>query len=1152
MPRRRAKGTCLDTSPTAVASTVQGRRSLSSLRRHQRRLLFGGGGLVSLLILATLLVAVLSDIDSFHAVQRQRFVEARATVDYFLFQRDRAYAANINGSEAMWSSHQAALQAQGRPLAERFLANDDQVLVRAEGRTAVPWLVLGARDNPLPRPRLDAYLGMMMEYSAYTAATVTALRSVGQVTMYIYEPQGRLLAVSGVTDEAQLLRALRVGNREEAFIRMLVTEQGVRDLRPAVGPVESAAASGRLSSRFDTNPITGQPSLVGVQTLLDGQEPAFRRVVFEPVETIKSRLDERVSGRYVVVTRDGRTVLRSAGMAGEMSPALARRIVGSGSGGDLRGREDGQFVVHGPVHGVDWTLMHLYGWDDLWQDKGGRMLSQGLAAAVILLALWLLLLRLDRRVFTPALADASRVYESEALSRVIIDTSPVGLVLIDPSTGAPLVENEPARQMAAQALAADGNALYAVLAGHARAALPAEAAADGAHEFHWNADGKADHALQLQVAMAPASFHERPVWVCALRDVTAQAELEQTLRHARSDAERARAAAESASRAKSAFVATMSHEIRTPLNGVLGHLELLARSPMQPAQQERLERIRLSADALLGIISDVLDFSKIEAGQLDIDPVAFEPRPLIEHAALLFSPQAQRKGVKLYYALDPALDGVFLADVHRIRQVLHNLLGNAVKFTESGRIVIRAGLLERPTAPDLMLRLQVVDSGIGLAEDHLAQLFQPFQQADASISRRYGGSGLGLALCQQLARLLGGSIRVESTLGVGSVFTLEVPVQRGQAPHWPPPVLAGQQVTLLSAAAEWRLEISSMLQRAGAEVTVLEQPPLEPVAGEGATLLLFGERRAWSADDEAALVARHRQVVRAYPNGPLTPERMADGVHVSCYAGQALLRALCDLQSDASSLTAVPLPSYAIQRGRVLLVEDNAINRELIQQQLEALGFTVDTAEDGREGLLAWRDGQHLAVLTDINMPVMDGYALARALRERSTTLPILAVTATALASERERCREAGITDLLLKPLSLQTLERALQVHLGPGPAVGMLDGSVPTPPAGTHPPVAAMVLPAHLRRTFVNSSTDDLQRIARARADEDVPALLDRVHALKGVLMMLGQRGLGERFGTIELQLRGGEAVDASELDGMIEALQALVDQQAAQPEGD
>lgn len=211
----------------------------------------------------------------------------------------------------------------------------------------------------------------------------------------------------------------------------------------------------------------------------------------------------------------------------------------------------------------------------------------------------------------------------------------------------------------------------------------------------------------------------------------------------------------------------------------------------------------------------------------------------------------------------------------------------------------------------------------------------------------------------------------------------------------------------------------------------------------------------------------------------------------------------------------------------------------------------MDTAEDGREGLLAWRQHEHLAVLTDINMPVMDGYALARALRERSASVPILAVTATALASERERCRQAGITDLLLKPLNLDTLARVLQYHLGAMPDVAGA-AAIPAAPVDDPAPGPAVALPEHLRRTFVTSSVDDLQRIARARADQDGPALLDRVHALKGVLMMLGQRELGERFGALEAQLRDGGTADPAKLDAAIEALQVLVDQQAAQLDGD
>ncbi len=1127
----------MNSLPSTDARASQGRPALSALRRSQRRLLFGGGGLISLLIVLTAVFAAVAEINDFHAAQRQAFVEARSSVDYFLFQRDRAYATSINGNDAMWSGQRSYLQRQGEPLAVRFLQADGELMVRAEGATAVPWLVLGRPGRPLPRPLLDAYLGMMVEYSAYTTAATSALRVPGTLTMYAYEPQGRLLAVAGVASEAQLLRALRVDTREEAFARLLAAEQLVHGVRVAPGPVQSATASGRVVSRFDANPISGQPSLVGVQTLAEGRMAYFRRVLFEPVEGIRSRLDDRESGAFAVITRDGRTVLRTAAMARDVTPRLAARVAhAEQAGGDGRFYLDGRFVVHGTLAGVDWSLIHLYGWAEMWQDKGARLLAQALAALTILGALWLLLLRMDRRVFAPALADASRVYESEALSRVIIDTSPVGLVLMDPASGQPLVENELARQMAGTAAGNDGPGLYALLAEHAR-----QQEAAPVQEFQWLAAEEGDAQVRLQVSMALAAWRERTVWVCALRDVTAQAELEQTLRHARRDAELAREAAESASRAKTAFVATMSHEIRTPLNGVLGHLELLARSPMQEGQRERLERIRLSADALMDIISDVLDFSKIEAGQLDIDPVRFTPRPLIEQAALLYSAQAQRKGVKLYYAIEPALERAVVADVHRIRQILNNLVSNAVKFTESGRIVIRAALLERPRDTAPMLRLQIVDSGIGLDEAQLAQLFQPFQQADASISRRYGGSGLGLALCQQLARLLGGSIRVESTLGVGSVFSLDVPVQAvdDEAPPAEPP-LRGRRVTLLSASAEWRSEIGQLLGRRGADVTVIEQP--EQFDGEAgdATALLFGERRAWSVEDEDVLLARHGRVVRANVGGPLSPEQHGDGIHVNCYASDALVLALGGPRLAPAVVDVAAQPSGEA-RGRVLLVEDNPVNRELIQQQLEELGFGVDTAENGREALAAWQEGEHLAVLTDINMPVMDGYQLARALRARSAALPILAVTATALASERERCREAGITDLLLKPMNLQALSRALQRYLETPAA-----HAAPATPSPL-PDQATPDMPEKLRRVFVDSSRADLARARLAWQEEDLQTLLDRMHALKGVLMMVGEHGLGRRCGDIEVALRESTAPPGPVLRQLLADLDALVDRHAA-----
>jgi len=1099
---------------------------LDDLRRLRRRLLFGGGALITVLVLLAAIVSSIADVEEFHARERQSFLEARAALDYFLYQRDRAYATSINGNDVLWRDQRPALTAVGTPLAERFHAQGEEVVVRAEGRTAVPWLVLGVRDNPLPAEELKAYLGMIDIYSAYTADSITSQDAPGPVAMFAYEPQGRLLAVSNVRDEAQLLQTLGVATRQQAFARLLRDEPEVRKQPPRPGPIRAASREGRLLSRFAANPLNGQQSLVGVVTMAEGTTPYFRRVVFESVDNIKNRLEAREEGRYLVLSAQHEVVLSSGGLTSQEQDLLLQTLPARMGTKPARQYAQGRFILSCNLPGVDWTLSHVYDWSDIWKAQGPYLLVRSLSALLIIALLWWLLLRIDRRVFTPALADASRVYESEALSRAIIGTAPIGLALLARDSGRPLLQNDTARHLVGDE-ADEGGATIAPL--YARLAeLGRSSHGDETLELQWSPEGESSDT-QLQISMALATYHDQAVWVCALRDVTAQVELEDTLRRAREDAEAARQAAEAATRAKSAFVATMSHEIRTPLNGVLGHLELLARSPLQPGQRERLERIRFSADALMRIISDVLDFSKIEAGQLDVEPVPFALRPLVEGVALLYAPDALRKGVRVFFAVEAPADQECVGDVHRIRQILNNLVSNAVKFTASGRIILRAELQEMD-GRRAQLRVQVIDSGIGMSPQQAEQLFEPFQQADASVSRRYGGSGLGLALCQQLAQAMGGQVAVESTEGVGSSFTLLLPVHLQPAANPPAQPLHGQRITVLSSTPEWRSEVERLLLAWGAEPLLLAAPQAD---ASGEVLLIVGDHRPWSPEEEQQLAASHRRTVLAHAQGPLIPETRGDRTEVTCYASDALLAAI---GSSVGAPVAVAPPERAAvarSRGRVLLVEDNAVNRELIQQQLEELGFDVDAAQDGAAALAMWQDDTYAAVLTDINMPVMDGYALARSLRQRGQSLPILAITATALASERERCLAAGIDDLLLKPLNLDRLEAGL----------GKVGKAVVAPQSAVETNSTPRKVPVAIRRLFVETGDKDLQAMIEARAANDMPRLLDRVHAFKGVLQMLGEQELGERCGEVEQSLREGQTVPASQLEALQAVLQARLD---------
>ncbi|MEG0186630.1 MAG: sensor histidine kinase, partial [Stenotrophomonas sp.] len=334
-------------APAPLANQIQ------ALRRMQRRLLYGGGGLISVLILLTAVASLVGGIGTFHAREQQTFQQGQSALDYFLFQRDRAYASSINANDALWVDQQDELRRLGAPLLATFQAQGQRAVVRAAGRASVPWLVLGDPARPVPGAELEAYLGMLHEYSAYTAATITAMQSHGPIAMFAYEPSGRLLAVAGVVDEAQLLQTLRVATRAQAFEALMAMETAVRGQVPAPGPVVSAAQGRRLVSFLGDNPLNGQTSLIGVMTMARADVPYFRRVVFEPIDNLKERLEASDPGNYVVTTGDGRVVL-AGGPLGESPAALAPVLEDARRATGLRHYHDGRFMLSGSLPGVDW------------------------------------------------------------------------------------------------------------------------------------------------------------------------------------------------------------------------------------------------------------------------------------------------------------------------------------------------------------------------------------------------------------------------------------------------------------------------------------------------------------------------------------------------------------------------------------------------------------------------------------------------------------------------------------------------------------------------------------------------------------------------------------------------------------------------------
>ena len=1116
-----------------------GQRDISVLERHQRQWLYGGGAFLSVIILLIMTASILLSIGDYKSDQLDNFRKAKMALDSAFVQRDAGYIRTLNMIEYVWKNKTADLIEKGNEDLAGFIANDNEAIVRGDGED-VPWLVLGRHVDALPKEKVERYLGLIREMSVISSTSLTIRSHPGggrpSTAVNFYEPSEMLFAFGMDAKGTGLDTLAQRGQRTDLFDKLVVPNVDfsdihmLKDLRQG-NPRLSFYGKGlpRILTSFGKNPLTEEPAILGTLVAMDGDEPIGAFVAYEPIQPFVDEIRRISPYDMTIVADDGQLVFGTGSVAHSEASARAIRPflpLPSSENDVATYRKGGMFFLAERMAGTPWTLVRVYTWSDILRGESISVLLAITLAMLLLGALWLLLIRQDRGVFAPVLARAKRVYQSEALNRTMIETSPVGLCVIARNNAAPLLQNDLIRDYAAGVSDPD-NTFYRQLLQDFTHAKDTLSGRPDAREFNLLLQGdSAEAPRHLLVAAMPIVYQDRNAIFCVLRDVTARTEIEENLRRARRDSEEARLAAESANRAKTSFVATMSHEIRTPLNGILGHLELLGRSQLEPEQRERLGRIRISADALLAIISDVLDFSRIEAGQLDIDPVPFELRPLIEQTALLYTPAAQRKGLKLYYGVESGHAAVYVADAHRIRQVLNNLVSNAVKFTESGRIILRVRQVPPKASESARLRFEIIDSGIGMTEQQRQQVFQPFSQADASISRRFGGSGLGLTLCQQISELMGGEIDVQSTPSVGSVFSLEVPVAVDDAAQATDQAgLQGRRIALLSAAAEWRNEISGLLIGWGAEVMTAALPSeLDSDWVEQAdALVIFGAWHVWLDDDEQSLVTRAKRTVKAIADGPLLPE-LRDGVHfISCYSSKALLAAILDAESGAGGHTVDLLrhgddPQVVQQQRTALLVDDNLVNRELIQQQLETLGYKVDTAEDGFAALRLWHDGRYQIVLTDINMPHMNGYALTQRLRAQGVTVPILAVTATALASEKTRCKQAGINDLLLKPLSLERLGEAMAHHLG-------LDAPSPGPQVK---PAWAGKYPEKVSRIFVESGTRDLHAILDAAHAQDQEALLARIHSMKGALLMLGEQDAAAQCTALEKRI-DSEGLDAA-----------------------
>jgi two-component system capsular synthesis sensor histidine kinase RcsC len=602
----------------------------------------------------------------------------------------------------------------------------------------------------------------------------------------------------------------------------------------------------------------------------------------------------------------------------------------------------------------------------------------------------------ERRIFIPAENDAQRLEEHEQFNRKIVASAPVGICILRTLDGTNILSNELAHNYLNMLTHEDRQRLTQIICGQ---------------QVNF-VDVLTSNNTNLQISFVHSRYRNENVAICVLVDVSARVKMEESLQEMAQ-------AAEQASQSKSMFLATVSHELRTPLYGIIGNLDLLQTKELPKGVDRLVTAMNNSSSLLLKIISDILDFSKIESEQLKIEPGEFSPREVMNHISANYLPLVVRKQLGLYCFIEPDVPQLMSGDPMRLQQVISNLLSNAIKFTDTGCIVLHV-----QCAGDY-LQISVRDTGEGIPAKEVVRLFDPFFQVGTGVQRNFQGTGLGLAICEKLISMMDGDIAVETEPGMGSRFTIRIPLYGVQ--NRSPLVidgLAGKCCWLAIRNASLALFVESLLTCHGLHCQIYDGQ--QPGADD---ILLTDDEPDARWQGSAAVIFCRRHIGIPLERAPGEWIHSVTTPHELLPLLGRILRIAVTTTEHGPALAAPETQVASNDDMMILVVDDHPINRRLLADQLGSLGYQCVTANDGVDAL-GVLSKQHIdIVLSDVNMPNMDGYRLTQRIRELGMTLPVIGVTANALAEEKQRCLESGMDNCLSKPVTLDIIKQTLAIY---------------------------------------------------------------------------------------------------------------------------